>query len=138
MTNPLLEPGVLPAFSKISPAMIQPAISALIEQNRTAIAELAKQSHPDWTNLIQPLELMNDRLEKAWSPVRHMNAVKSSPELRDAYNLCLPMLSDFSTEVSQNRALYEAYRHIAESTDYTDFTAAQQKTISDALLHFRL
>jgi oligopeptidase A len=138
MTNPLLEPGVLPAFSKISPAMIQPAISELIEQNRSTIAELGKQDHPDWGNLIQPLELMKDHLEKAWSPVRHMNSVKSSPELRDAYNLCLPMLSEFATEVSQNRELYEAYRCIAESADYTDFTAAQQKTISDALLHFRL
>ena len=138
MTNPLLEPGVLPAFSKISPAMIQPAISELIEQNRSAIAELGKQDHPDWGNLIQPLELMNDHLEKAWSPIRHMNSVKSSPELRDAYNLCLPMLSEFATEVSQNRELYEAYRRIAESAEYTDFTPAQQKTISDALLHFRL
>jgi oligopeptidase A len=138
MTNPLLEPGVLPAFSKISPALIQPAISELIEQNRSAIAVLGKQDHPDWGNLIQPLELMNDHLEKAWSPVRHLNSVKSSPELRDAYNLCLPMLSEFATEVSQNRELYEAYRRIAESADYADFTPAQQKTISDALLHFRL
>ena len=138
MTNPLLEPGVLPAFSKITPAMIQPAISELIEQNRSAIAILEKQDKPDWESLIQPLELMKDQLEKAWSPVRHMNSVKSSPDLRDAYNLCLPLLSEFGTEVSQNRQLYEGYRRIAESAQYSKFTAAQQKTISDALLHFRL
>ena len=138
MTNPLLEPGLLPAFSKISPAIIQPAISELIEQNRSAIAVLGKQDRPNWSSLIQPLELMNDRLEKAWSPVRHMNSVKSSPDLRDAYNLCLPMLSEFATEVSQNRQLYEGYRRIAESVEYSDFTPAQRKTIDDALLHFRL
>ena len=138
MTNPLLEPGELPAFSKISPAIIEPAISELIAQNRNAIAILAKQDHPDWAGLIQPLELMNDRLEKAWSPVRHLNSVKSSPELRDAYNLCLPLLSEYATEVSQNRELYEAYRRISESADYTNFSPAQKKTISDALLHFRL
>ena len=138
MTNPLLEPGELPAFSKISPAIIEPAISELIAQNRNAIAILAKQDHPDWAGLIQPLELMNDRLEKAWSPVRHLNSVKSSPELRDAYNLCLPLLSEYATEVSQNRELYEAYRRISESADYTNFSPAQKKTINDALLHFRL
>ena len=138
MTNPLLEPGVLPAFSKITPAMIQPAISELIEQNRSAIAILGKQDKPDWESLIQPLELMNDQLEKAWSPVRHMNSVKSSPDLRDAYNQCLPLLSEFGTEVSQNRQLYEGYRRISESAEYSKFTSAQQKTISDALLHFRL
>jgi len=138
VTNPLLEPGNLPAFSKINPEMIEPAISKLIAQNRHTIADLGKQENPDWANLIKPLELMNDRLEKAWSPVRHLNSVQSSPELRDAYNGCLPILSEYATEVSQNRDLYRAYRSIAESRDYAGFTQAQQKTISDALLHFRL
>jgi oligopeptidase A len=138
VTNPLLEPGVLPAFSKISPEMIVPAITELIAQNRIAIDGLARQENPDWGSLIEPLELMNDLLEKAWSPVSHLNSVKSSTELRAAYNNCLPLLSEYATEVSQNRDLYQAYRSIAESRDYTDFNQAQQKTISDALLHFRL
>jgi len=138
LTNPLLEPGTLPAFSKISPDMIVPAISELIAQNRIAIEGLAKQENPDWGSLIEPLELMSDHLEKAWSPVRHLNSVKSNSELRDAYNNCLPLLSEYATEVSQNRDLYQAYRSIAESRDFADFSQAKQKTISDALLHFRL
>jgi len=136
--NPLLEPAQLPAFSKISPEMIQPAISELIERNRRDIAELEKQKQPQWDSLIKPLELMNDRLDKAWSPVRHLNSVKSSTELRDAYNACLPLLSEYSTEISQNRQLYEAYQQIASSAQFAEFTPAQQKTINDALLHFRL
>ena len=138
MTNPLLNPGSLPAFSEISPDMIQPAITQLIDQNRDSIAHLSKQTQPNWDELIKPLSLMNDRLEKAWSPVRHLNSVKSSPELRDAYNNCLPLLSEYATEVSQNHALYTGYRSIAESSDFAGFTPAQQKTITDALLHFRL
>jgi len=138
MANPLLEPGKLPAFSQIEPAMIKPAISQIIETNRHAIAALAEQSDPGWDSLVKPLELMNDRLDKAWSPVRHLNSVKSSPELRDAYNGCLPLLSEYSTEISQNRKLYESYRLIAESDEFAGFTQAQQKTITDALLHFRL
>ena len=81
---------------------------------------------------------MNDHLEKAWSPVRHLNSVKSSPELRDAYNGCLPMLSEYSTEISQNHNLYKAYQQIADSPEFSEFSLAQQKTVSDALLHFRL
>ena len=138
MTNPLLNPGSLPAFGEISPDMIQPAITHLIDQNRDAIALLSKQTQPNWDELIKPLSLMNDRLEKAWSPVRHLNSVKSSPELRDAYNNCLPLLSEYATEVSQNHALYTGYCSIAESSDFAGFSQAQQKTITDALLHFRL
>ena len=81
---------------------------------------------------------MNDRLDKAWSPVRHLNSVKSSDALRDAYNSCLPLLSEYATEISQNRALFEAYRRIADSDDFSDFSPAQKKAIDDSLLHFRL
>ena len=138
LNNPLLEPGDLPAFEKIEPAMIKPAIENLIDRNRTEISRLTASSDHNWDSLIKPLELMNDRLDKAWSPVRHLNSVKSNPELRDAYNACLPLLSEYSTEISQNRALYDAYRTIAESEAFRDFDGARQKTVSDALLHFRL
>jgi len=138
LTNPLLEPAELPAFSKIMPQMIQPAIEHLISQNRSAIRQLSAQERPDWDNLIKPLSLMNDRLEKAWSPVRHLNSVKSNPELRDAYNSCLPLLSEYSTEVSQNHDLYQGYRSIADSEAFATFSPAQQKAVTDALLHFRL
>ncbi|MCP4874516.1 MAG: M3 family metallopeptidase [Gammaproteobacteria bacterium] len=138
MTNPLLEPGTLPAFSKIEPELIQPAIEQLIDQNRKSVSRLTAQQPPGWDNLIKPLALMNDRLDKVWSPVRHLNSVKSSPGLRDAYNSCLPLLSEYGTELSQNRALYQAYLEIAGSPSFVEFSQAQQKAISDSLLHFRL
>jgi oligopeptidase A len=138
LTNPLLEPGSLPEFSKIKPEMIEPAIKQLISDNRNAISQLTEQPEPSWDNLVKPLELMGDRLDKAWSPVRHLNSVKSSPELRDAYNKCLPLLSEYSTEISQNNELYQGYRQIAACKVFSEFSPARQKAISDALKHFRL
>ena len=138
LKNPLLEPGELPAFSRITPSMIKPAIETLIAQNRDTVAELTALPEHDWNNLIKPLELINDRLDKAWSPVRHLNSVKSSPELREVYNACLPLLSEYSTELSQNRELYQAYREIEASAEFADFDAARRKTVTDALRNFRL
>ena len=43
MNNPLLHGDQLPAFSKINPELIEPAISELIEHNRRSIAELESQ-----------------------------------------------------------------------------------------------
>ncbi len=138
MTNPLLEPHELPAFSRITPDIVQPAIERLIADNRATIDELLKQSDFSWNSLIEPLELINDRLDKAWSPVRHLNSVKSSDALRAAYNACLPLLAEYSTDLSQNRELYAAYRSLAGSPDYANFNAAQRKAIDDSLKHFRL
>ena len=138
MNNPLLETGRLPAFSKITPEVVRPAIKRIIDDNRQAVARLLDSEEVSWDKLVKPLSLLEDRLSKAWSPVRHLNSVKSSDSLRDAYNACLPLLSEYSTEMSQNRQLYLGYRKIAESGDYPDLTVAQQKTVDDALKHFKL
>ena len=61
LNNPLLEPAELPAFSKIEPAMIKPAIEILIDRNRAAIAEPHSAENSDWDSLIKPLQLMNDQ-----------------------------------------------------------------------------
>ena len=138
MENPLLEPGPLPAFSKIQPQSIKPAIEELLQQNRHEIAALTAGPQHDWDNLVKPLELLSDRLSRAWSPVRHLNSVLSSQELRDAYNACLPLLAEYSTEISQNRDLYRAYRDIESSAEFAKFDSARRKTIIDALRDFRL
>jgi len=91
-----------------------------------------------WDGLIKPLSLLEDQLSRAWSPVRHLNSVKSSDTLRQAYNACLPLLSEYATEMSQNSALYQGYRTIAKSPAYPDLNIAQQKAIDDSLKHFRL
>jgi len=138
LNNPLLEPTDLPPFSKLQPENIQPAIETLISNNRESIADLTAQPTLDWDSLVKPLSLMEDRLSKAWSPVRHLNSVKTNDALREAYNNCLPLLSEYATEVSQNRDLYQGYQDISRSEEFHHFSQAQKKTISDALLHFRL
>jgi len=138
LKNPLLNNTGLPAFSKITADIIQPAIETVLDQNRQQIAQLVANEEMSWDGLIKPISLLEDRLSRAWSPVRHLNSVKSSNTLREAYNACLPLLSEYSTEMSQNRALYQGYQTIAKSPAYKDLNTAQQKTIDDSLKHFRL
>ena len=128
----------MPAFSKITPDFIQPAIEAILDDNRQQITRLIDNGEITWDGLIKPISLLEDRLSRAWSPVRHLNSVKSSDTLREAYNACLPLLSEYATEMSQNRALYQGYRTISNSPTYDDLDTAQQKTIDDSLKHFRL
>jgi oligopeptidase A len=138
LKNPLLDNGGLPAFSQITPNIIQSAIETIIADNREQIDGLVDKGDMSWDGLIKPISLLEDRLSKAWSPVRHLNSVKSSDTLREAYNNCLPLLSEYSTEMSQNRQLYQGYRNIADSSAYAELDLAQQKTVDDALKHFRL
>jgi len=139
MSNPLLENTALPQFSKIKPEHIEPAISQLLDEARTCVEKhLTATSEYNWENLIAPIEDIEDRLHKAWSPVSHLNSVLNSDELRDAYNACLPKLSEYSTEMGQNKALFQAYQQIADSKGFTSLSSAQQKIITNGLRDFRL
>lgn len=139
MTNPLLEIQELPAFSRIEPEHVLPAMTRLIEESRRAIDTLLASGGPyTWDNLVEPLEDIDDRINRAWSPVSHLNSVVNSDALREAYNDCLPLLSEYATEVGQNDALYQAYRSLAESPDFARLDRAQRKIIENALRDFRL
>lgn len=154
MTNPLLdmleaspesgpESGQpqLPPFAHIKPQHIEPAIDQILDSNRKQLARLLELGDSEafsWDNFVQPLEEMSDRLQRAWSPVSHMNSVVNSDELREAYNKCLPKLSDYSTELGQNEKLFQAYQSIANSTSFSELDVAQQKIINNALRDFHL
>lgn len=139
MTNALLQPPVLPAFSQIDIADVEPAIDQLLAQNRQTIEQLlAELQTPNWQNLVAPLEELNDVLAKVWSPISHMNAVVNTDELRDVYNACLPKLSQYWTELGQNKALYQAFKVIHDAADFSQLSVAQQKVINDQLRDFQL
>ncbi|MEP4484059.1 MAG: oligopeptidase A [Halioglobus sp.] len=139
MSNPLLENHSLPAFSQIKPEHAEPAISTLIERNKETIDKLlsANQDYT-WDNLMQPIEDMDDDLARAWSPLGHLNGVLNSDEIREAYNACLPLLSQYSTWMGQHEALYLAYEQIAQRSDFELLEPAQQMAIKNALRDFRL
>ncbi|MAT66611.1 MAG: oligopeptidase A [Gammaproteobacteria bacterium] len=139
MTNPLIDLQGLPPFSRIRPEHVEPAVDRLLEECRATIHRLLDENSVySWDNLVQPIEDVEDRLDRAWSPVSHMNSVVNSDELRQAYNACLPKLSDYATEMGQNERLFQAFRQIADSDDYKQLDTAQQKVIDNALRDFRL
>lgn len=84
------------------------------------------------------LDELGERLGRAWSPVSHLNAVCNSAELRNAYEACLPKLSEYWTEMGQNRALFQAYEALAASPEAAGFDVAQKTILEHALRDFRL
>ncbi|OOF37952.1 oligopeptidase A, partial [Rodentibacter mrazii] len=138
MSNPLLHIQGLPPFSQIKPEHIQPAVEKLIQDCRDTIEQVLNQPHFTWENFILPLTEASDRLSRSWSPVSHLNSVKNSPELREAYQACLPLLSEYSTWVGQHKGLYNAYLALKNSPEFADYSVAQKKAIENALRDFDL
>lgn len=138
MSNPLLDTVGLPAFHAIKPRHIEPAIDQVLNDHREALARLAEPGlQHTWSSLVEPMEDMQHRLDCVWSPVSHLNAVANNDELREAYNACLTKLTEFATELGQNRALYEAFESLNERHGDA-FDATQRKLMANTLRDFRL
>ncbi|MFA0181891.1 oligopeptidase A [Vibrio cyclitrophicus] len=139
MSNPLLTFTDLPPFSQIKPEHVKPAVEQVIEACRNKIEQVLEgNTSPSWDNLVAPIEEVDDRLGRIWSPVSHMNSVVNSDELREAYESCLSVLSEYGTWVGQHKGLFEAYKTIKASEAFSALNRAQQKTITDALRDFEL
>ena len=139
MTNPLFQTDGLPLFASIVPMNIEPAIDQILKDNRSEIqALLQNNKYVSWENALQPMEEIDDRLNRAWSPASHLHSVADNDELRLAHNACLPKLSNYATEMGQNKDLYLAYKTVAESDEYASLNDAQKKIIGNALREFRL
>lgn len=136
--NPLLDASSsLPLFQQIKPAHALPALEQVIQDNREKLEKLLTQENYTWANLMEPMQSMGVVLSDLWSPIGHLNAVTNTPEWREAYNSCLPLLTEYSTEMGQNSKLYEAVLFI-KNNNFSQLDAVQQKIIDDELRDFQL
>lgn len=137
--NPLLDFSSLPRFASMQPAHIKPAMNVLISEARATIGSLSADHAPaSWENFIRPLEDVNERLSRAWGVVGHLNGVLNSPELREAYNDMLPIITQYWTELAQNETLYAKYKAIRASKQYASLSPAQKQALENELRDFRL
>ena len=138
-SNPLLDLCGLPRFDAIRPEHISPAIDELVAQARATAEEVATDSRDaTWATVVAPLDDALDRIERAWGAVHHLNAVVSTPALRDAYHANLPKITAFYTDQAQDERLYARYKALAASPAFAAEDAARRKLVDNELRDFRL
>ena len=136
--NPLIDYPDLPPFSEIRPEHVKPAVEQLVEAGRERIRKVLADGDFSYRALELTLSEEDERLEKAFGPVGHLNGVAQNDALREAYNACLPLISEYSTEVGQNSDLFAAYQALRDSDEFKTLTPAQRKDIDNTLRDFRL
>ena len=137
--NALLDFSDLPRFDLFSPAHVSVAVDELLAQARAAVARAEEDATAaTWDEFVAPLERATERLGRAWGMVGHLNAVADSSDLRDAYNASLPKVTQFWTEMGQNRKLFAKYRALADGPAYGTLDLARRRVVDNALRDFRL
>ncbi|MEP6609259.1 MAG: M3 family metallopeptidase, partial [Burkholderiaceae bacterium] len=138
-TNPLLDFSGLPRFDEIKPEHVTLAIDELLGAARATVAHVTGDAAAVcWDTVVEPLNEATDRLARAWSAVSHINAVVDTPELREHYNVSLPKLTAFWTELAQNVDLYAKFKALASAADFPQWPEQRRKVIDNELRDFRL
>ncbi|MBX9959010.1 MAG: M3 family metallopeptidase [Burkholderiaceae bacterium] len=135
MNNPLLDFADLPAFDRIRPEHVAPAIDTLLQTSEAALERVTATDFPaDWIPISRELDVATERLGRAWGAVSHLNSVADTPELRAAYNEALPRVTEFWTRLGADERLYAKYKAIPPAT----LNAEQRQAHSNALRNFVL
>src|SRR5690606_24517400 len=139
-TNPLLVAiDSLIDYPAIRPEHVEQAVDQLLAQARQAVETVSTDDRePSWETVVEPLTDATETLYRAWSVAGHLNSVINTPELREAYNNCLPRMSEFSTWVGLNRQLFLRYQALADSPAFAGLSPQRQRIVTLALRDFRL
>ena len=137
--NPLLSLDALPAWDRIRPEHVGPAVDALLAEADAALEQAVSAATPaDYDALSAVLDVATERLGRAWGAVRHLNAVMDTPELRAAYTENLPRITEFHTRMGADERLYAKYKAILAAPAATALSPARRKALSNAVRDFVL
>src|SRR6185312_3511078 len=137
--NPLLAFPELPRLDAVRAEHVKPAIDALIADARATIERVAADTAPPtWSTLVEPLADALDRLDRAWSIVNYLNAVMSTPAMRDAYHDNLPEVTALFTDLGQDERIFRRYKALRESAAFDALTAAERRVVDNEIRDFRL
>ncbi len=139
MSNPLLHSEGLPAFDRIQPEHVGPAVDGLLAQANTALERAVGPEVPaDYAALSAVLDVATERLSRAWGAVSLLNAVVDTPALRAAYNDTLPKVTEFHTRLGADERLYAKYKALATNPAAAGLAPPRRKALANALRDFVL
>lgn len=136
--NPLLHYKRLIPFDKIDPSHFFPAIKNLRDEVLLTIEELETIENPTWETLAVPIEELEEKIHRVVGPIKHLKLVKDSSFLRDEWNKVEPIIDQINLRIKQSLPLFEAFKALKESNEWTGYSPAQKRTIQLRLREAKL
>ncbi|WP_294966360.1 M3 family metallopeptidase [Sulfurimonas sp.] len=112
-------------------------LNTKLEVNNDKIEELLKTQNKSYANFVKPLQMLEERLELFFTPLSHLNSVNNSDETQKIYADSLPIITEYSTKISQNLDIYNAYKEIQKNEE-SSLNSEQKRVVELNILHFEL
>ena len=112
-------------------------LTTRLQENNRKIEELLKQEKKTYANFVKPLQMLDEKLGVFFTPLSHLNAVNNSEKTQEVYSASLPLITEYSTKLSQNLDIYNAYKAIEES-EKESLNYEQKRVLELNIQHFEL
>ncbi len=134
MTNPLLQdwttPFALPPFAQIEDAHFAPALDTALDQGRAAIKAIADNpDQPTFANTIEALERADKLLDRVAGVFYNLAGADANPAREALQRDMAPKLSAYSSEITNNRALWDRIDALWQTRDSLGLTAEQLRVL---------
>lgn len=141
-TNPLLQPWTgpyqgVPAFDQMQLADLKPALEQGMAEHLADIDKIT--ANPDaatFDNTIVALEGIGKALDRVFTYYGIWSSNKSSEEFRAIQREMAPKLSEFSSRITQNEALFKRIAAVYNSEQMAALTPEQQRLTKLVYLGF--
>ncbi len=112
-------------------------LSQKLKENNVRIKELLAQKNKTYMSFVKPLMMMEERLELFFTPLSHLNAVNNNDKTQEVYAQSLPIITEYSTQLSQNIDIYNAYKKIFLN-EKKSLNYEQNRVLELNIQHFEL
>ncbi|WP_417260090.1 M3 family metallopeptidase [Celeribacter sp.] len=134
MTNPLLAhwdtPFELPPFAQIDDAHFQPAFETALAEGRAAIAAIADNPEPPtFANTIEAMEQAEDALGRVLGVFYNLAGADSNDARQELQRVFSPALAEYSTQITQNAALFARIESLWEARETLDLNDEQARVL---------
>ncbi|HSP12897.1 MAG TPA: M3 family metallopeptidase [Salegentibacter sp.] len=120
----------VPAFDKMEVDLVKPAMEKAMEKHLAEIDEIANKPEPaTFENTIVPMEKAGKDLRRAFTYYGIFSSNMSSPEFREVQKELSPIISEYSSKISQNEALFKRIEKVYEDSRENNLGSQEQRVI---------
>ena len=134
MTNLLLQdwetPFALPPFDLIEDAHFAPALDQALDQGRAAIQAIADNPEPpSFANMIEALERADRLLDRVAGVFYNLAGADANPAREALQREMAPKLSAYSSEITNNRALWQRIDALWQNRESLGLSPEQERVL---------
>ncbi|MGJ0332055.1 M3 family metallopeptidase [Aliarcobacter cryaerophilus] len=112
-------------------------LEELLNNSRVEVEKLLEIKNKTYKNFVLPFVEIGERINEFITPIFHLDSVKNSKITSKVYEECLPLISKYESEISQNENIYTSFKNI-QSNEKSTLNNIQHKVLENEIRDFEL